>query len=249
MDNKIIIKKEINLYNTDYISKFLSYPISNENLSNIGLNLERISNVTNYVGICGGGTQNLYILSKLCQRNKIREITLIDENKLQLDHFKHIVAAYNKSLDPERYTKEIIKLTKKPLSERVIFNLIRYLRLDRTDYIITNLNRPTFDKNIRITLVYGDIFDFLSKIGHKGKYFLYLSNILNYRQRTTNVGKRNFRLKEVLKNRNIDQSSLLLLITSNTWVEPTKATLIRKFKYIKPEAKPLLMRLFSFRRN
>ena len=97
MGYKIYIKEEINLNNTSYKSEVLNYSISNESLFNISGDLEKIYGLDKYVGVCGGGTQNLYILSKLCKNNNLKEIILIDKNKLQLDNFKQIIDIYNNS--------------------------------------------------------------------------------------------------------------------------------------------------------
>ena len=209
----------------------------------IGTVLEKTYGLEKYIGICGGGTQNLYILSKLCKHNNLKEIVLIDENGLQLDNFKQIITLYN-NFSQSQYEHELIKLIKKR-AERIRFNIIRYLRFDKEKYKRTNLAKPPFNKNIKITLVTGDIFDFLSKASYNGKYFFYLSNILNYRERTTNVGGRSAKLIEVLKNKNVASNSLLLLIRSTLLLESTKTIIIKKSDYLKKASNTFFARLFN----
>ena len=243
MGYKVYIKEEINLNNISYKSKLLNYSISNESLFNISEGLEKIYGLDKYVGICGGGTQNLYILSKLCKNNNLKEIILIDKNKLQLDNFKQIIGIYNNS-SKKRYEDELIKLIKKRTDERIKFYIIRH-RFDKEEYKLTNLTKQSFNKNLKITLVIGDIFDFLSKINYKGKYFFYLSNVLNYKKIIPDFGIRNARLRQALQNKKIQSDSLLLLIKNIFLFGSTKAVITKKSRYLKDKQSAFFTRLFN----
>ena len=70
--------------------KVPDFIISNENLVSGRKVLSKIK-ADNFVGICGGGTQILYILSLLTRKNKLKSIKLIDYDKNQLLNFNYIL--------------------------------------------------------------------------------------------------------------------------------------------------------------
>jgi hypothetical protein len=80
-----------NYDNLEEVRKKPKYTISNEYLKPAAKFLRNFSNFGFYDGICGGGTHNLYILSRLLKNNDLREIILIDNKKSQLDNFKDII--------------------------------------------------------------------------------------------------------------------------------------------------------------
>ena len=166
--------------------------ISNENLVVAKHILSKIK-IDNFIGICGGGTQILYILSLLTRKNKLKSIKLVDYDKNQLLNFNYIVKAYEKNKDPIHYIADLSKRPdftdgklpeKGPLSSRS-FRLVAPMLFNK-DYGFeeTNLRRPKIKGNLRIELIY-ETFDKYFKTAKlkKGKYLIYTSNIFTYIRR------------------------------------------------------------------
>jgi len=140
------------------------YPVSNESCSDEPIKmLWSIKGIDRYIGICGGGTQNLHLLSMLKRNNNIKEVHLVDCNRMQLYNFSKIAKIYNHSKDDAEY---------RTLLEQHI-NEVKYL-----SNLEPNKKKPCFDNDVTITLHNNDITDHLKNVKDPGRYFIYLSNIL-----------------------------------------------------------------------
>ena len=125
--------------------------------------LRTIEGITNYQGICGGGTQHLYILSKLLEKNDIDDIQLIDINPQQLENFKKISNIYNTSGSDEEYMSALRDHCNGGWD---IYSLFK-----------ENTKKPIFDENINVNLIHTSVEEHIEQINTKGKYFIYLSII------------------------------------------------------------------------
>ncbi len=65
------------------MKKKTRYKLSNENLLSLIPKVKKMHGITDYFGICGGGTQNLFLLSLITKKNKLKSITIIDSAQEQ----------------------------------------------------------------------------------------------------------------------------------------------------------------------
>ena len=149
----------------------LEPPISNEIYSEITNNYDEfdkqlmsIEGITNYHGVCGGGTQHLYILSKLFEKNSIHDIQLIDIDSRQLKNFIDITDIHNDS----RWDREYESKLKKHCDDRWS-PLYSYLK--------QNTEKPKFSEDINVKLIHAPVEEHLKQNITDGKYFIHLSNI------------------------------------------------------------------------
>ena len=170
--------------------KVPEFIISNENLVSGRKVLSKIK-ADNFIGICGGGTQILYILSLLTRKNKLKSIKLIDYDKNQLLNFNYIVKAYKKNKDTIHYITDLSKrpdLTEGKLllkGNAIINRSYRFIApmLFNKDYGFeeTNLRKPKIKGDLKIDLIYENFFKYIKTAKLKeGKYLIYVSNILTY---------------------------------------------------------------------
>ena len=169
------------------LSKKVFFPIANEDLSPIAKDLKRTTEFNYYIGICGGGTQNIYLLYLLTKKNSFKLIRLLDVNKEQLLNFIDIINVMKGSKNDLQY---ISNLTKRPhtivsIADQTYTRFMRYFipmfRSKSYGFEETNLKKYTLQKVKRIELVYSDIAKYLnSEHLQKGKYFIYVSNIFTY---------------------------------------------------------------------
>ena len=161
------------------ISKKVAFPIANENLIPIAKNLRKLSGIKYYLGICGGGTQNLYLLQLLTKKNRFKSKRLIDNNKEQLLNFIDItnVLAYSKG--DLNYMSNLVK--RPHLVERRYVRYFYSLFKNKSHgFEKTNLKMPNL-KNTEIELVCNEFLRYIkSEKLPKGKYFVYVSNIFGY---------------------------------------------------------------------
>ena len=180
--------KELEIIPVNFtLSKTVVFPIANEDLSPIAKDLKRTTEFNYYVGICGGGTQNIYLLYLLTKKNSFKLIRLLDVNKEQLLNFIDIINVMKGSKNDLQY---ISNLTKRPhtivsIADQTYTRFMRYFipmfRSKSYGFEETNLKKYTLQKVKRIELVYSDIAKYLnSEHLQKGKYFIYVSNIFTY---------------------------------------------------------------------
>ena len=163
--------------NSGYTKKRTRYLISNEYLKPTAKFLTKLSGFDFYDGVCGGGTQNLYLLQILHKKNKFKRITLIDYEESQLKNFKRIVGIYNSTSAKNEYQEKI--LNNYQIRMRFL-NWLNYLTKAEIKVKKLNLKKPVFYKDIRIKLVNSDFNDYIKSINIKGKYFIYASNLCNF---------------------------------------------------------------------
>ncbi len=149
----------------------LEHPISNEiyseitnNYDNFDKQLRSIEGITNYHGVCGGGTQHLYILSKLLEGNDIRDIQLIDIDSRQLNNFIDITDIHNDSRWDREYESNLKKHCNDMWSP--LYSCLKQ-----------NTERPKFSEDINVKLIHAPVEEHLKQNNTDGKYFIHLSNI------------------------------------------------------------------------
>lgn len=169
------------------LSKKVVFPIANEDLSPIARDLKKTTEFNYYVGICGGGTQNIYLLYLLTKKNNFNSIRLLDVNKEQLLNFIDIVNAMKSSKDDLRYISNLAKRQHMISSraDQTYARFVRYFipmfRSKSYGFEETNLKRYTLQNVKEIELVHSDLVKYMkSKYLQKGKYFVYISNIFTY---------------------------------------------------------------------
>lgn len=157
------------------------YPISNENFIPVKKNLESFKGFQYYIGICGGGTQNIFLLSLLTKNNKFKKISLVDKKISALVNFTYIAKAYNKSKDDLHYFSNTIKAYR-----RFKVNYIPYFRFflpmfryKSYGFEETNFKYYQLKKDLTIYLEKADMVEYIRNLP-SGKYFIYLSNILTF---------------------------------------------------------------------
>ncbi len=180
--------KELEIIPVNFtLSKKVVFPIANEDLSPIAKDLKRTTEFNYYVGICGGGTQNIYLLYLLTKKNSFKLIRVLDVNKEQLLNFIDITNVMKRSKNDLQY---ISNLTKRPhtivsRADQTYTRFVRYFipmfRSKSYGFEETNLKKYTLQKVKRIELVHSDLAKYLnSEHLQKGKYFIYVSNIFTY---------------------------------------------------------------------
>lgn len=163
----------------------LIFPVANENFRSIEHRIDKIRDADFYLGVCGGGTQNIYLLSILSKNCSLKSIELVDLNVVALENFINISEAFNKSEDSLYYLSNIIKKYRqfkfKPKIIpywRFFFGMFKY---GSNGFEETNFRKVSLKKNILVKLKSGDILSYMKKEnGKTGKYFVYLSNIFTY---------------------------------------------------------------------
>ncbi len=153
------------------------YPTSNEIYSKDAvafLDGYKADRFDGYIGICGGGTQNLFILSRLLRGNHLKSIVLLDIDINQLHNFAYLVRKHN-TKNERRYQRI--------LSERGIEALTPRETLD---FLSVNITKPVITNDVSIGLECMDILEYLKRINENGRYFIYLSNAVS----TNHIGER-----------------------------------------------------------
>ncbi len=141
------------------------YLVSNEDYCDASLSaVGSLVGIIYYIGVCGGGTQNLCLLGKLLEKNNIERIRLVDKERRQLDNLGKIGDIYNKSDGDEKYSAALIRHAGGPL------NMI---------YASVNERKPKIRRDITIDTWMGLAEDYLkNNVNERGRYFVYLSNAL-----------------------------------------------------------------------
>jgi hypothetical protein len=127
--------------------------------------LGRLAGIQEYVGVCGGGDQNIFLLGLLQRNNNLRGVTLVDYDVGQLLNFREVVDDFNAPADADYASApEAVDI-----SAWVDKNDSRHDWRDR---------RPELARDLEIRGVLRDIVDYVSGIGERRTYFLYFSNAL-----------------------------------------------------------------------
>lgn len=165
-----VVKRSYKLY-----SNSCNYQISNESYSTelIG-EFDKHSDFNTFIGICGGGTQVLYLLSKLSKNNQLESCSIVDIATEQLKNLEELIDIYDKSKDNCAYAKNIAK--KIGVTDAV--EKTHLCSLYDKYQLSTNFVKPVPNYNVEIGLYESDIIDFLKKSDGPGKCFIYLSNAL-----------------------------------------------------------------------
>ncbi len=179
-----------------FSSCFVScYPVSNECLSNLGKEIgsDRLSSVERYIGICGGGTQNLELIGELGR--PLKSITLVDLSRWQLENFRKVVDIYNSNEREEDYVKEL---------ER------HYKTVNpRNSHFPGISERPVVQRQPSVCLVRSSLEKAVAAINEPGVYMIYASNILDLIW--GRWGKiRDVLCSSILKNENIAEGSIVV---------------------------------------
>ena len=161
------------------ISKKVTFPIANEDLTPVTRNLRKLRGMNYYLGICGGGTQNLYLLQILSKSNKFKWRRLIDNDREQLLNFIDIKDALVYSKSDLHYLSNLAK--RRHIVENAYVKYFYFLFKNKSrGFEETNLERPQL-KGMEIELVYSEFLKYITteKLP-RGKYFIFISNIFSY---------------------------------------------------------------------
>ncbi len=146
-----------------------AYAVSNETFGDSDLAGVNFSDLEHYAGICGGGTQNLYLLGKFT--DGLKSVTLIDKSAWQLENFRKLIGIYNKSGTRKQYANSIHK------------HLISAgLCKEDCGYSLKEgvFSKPHLVGIPKIKLKKADVVDALTEVTTHGTYLIYLSNVLEY---------------------------------------------------------------------
>ncbi len=143
------------------------YPVSNEMAESKDME-KSVRGLDGYIGICGGGTQNISILSRLSRHNDLEKIVLVDRNYDQLENFRKVSEIFNSSEDSKAYRE---KLKKHFLSSKGY--LSRY-----SSTVIDSMEKPVLKDDTVVKLVNSDIYSYLGKKKKAGSYAIYMSNAI-----------------------------------------------------------------------
>lgn len=180
------------------LSKKVTFPIANEDLTPITKKLKKLIGLNYYLGICGGGTQNLYLWQILDRSNKFKWKRLIDKDREQLLNFIDISEAFTYSKDDLQYLSNLAKRQHEVKSIYVRYFYFLFKNKSR-GFEKTNLRRPKL-KNMEIGLVYNEFLRYIkTEKLPRGKYFIYLSNIFGYEKMSRRLWwiRRWYILKEI----------------------------------------------------
>lgn len=148
----------------------INYPVSNERYSEETLEfLRRIENIESYIGICGGGNQNLAILSCLQERNKSFRVKLIDDSPAQIENFYSIAKIFSISSDSIEYQENLKHWQSKRFSKEIIEKLGFHFQ-----------QLPIIKNRVSIDFHVSDINYYLRNLISEGRHFVYLSNVFGY---------------------------------------------------------------------
>ncbi|MGC8516365.1 MAG: hypothetical protein ACP5MT_00510 [Candidatus Acidifodinimicrobium sp.] len=179
------------------------YHTSNEDITPAEEKLKGISGLGRYVGISGGFTANLYILSKLQKNNKLAAIDLVDTNPSAIFQALELMYYFN-STDNKGYRENL------DFEYGEYFDVINIAH-NRNEkfykgFVETNLSKPELSDDLSITFHREDIFKFLDRLESKDKYFIYLSNLFDYK-----IESASYISSHILENDKIESGSWLLL--------------------------------------
>jgi hypothetical protein len=176
------------------------FPVSNERYTAEALKeIRSLRGIDIYLGICGGGTQHLTLLSLLEENNEIKSVVLVDRNIVQLANFCLIAGIHNhtktnsswmgglKSHMQRHYTVDHLSANY-PIYYRPKWSWKKLARINHTSYLedMQSLARPIFSKPAKIELFWGEMIsyttfletDSISLSARSGRYFMYLSDSL-----------------------------------------------------------------------
>ena len=150
--------------------KEVNYPISNERYSEETLQfLRRIRNIENYIGICGGGNQNLTILSCLQESNESFKVKLVDDSPAQIENFYSIAMIFSNSSTTAEYQENL----KHWQSKRFPRDMVEKSRFHYQQL-------PIIKNGLNIDFHVSDISYYLRNVISEGRHFIYLSNVFGY---------------------------------------------------------------------
>ena len=170
--------------------------------------LRNLSGMDEYAGICGGGDQNLYLLSLLMKNNDLRRITLFDNNVSQLVNFKNIVKIFN-TREGDDY---VFAMDTKSLGSR-----------SSTRGNDWRCRKPKIKSDLEINGMLCDFAGRVCRINERGRYFLYFSNTM-FDSAHISPARSARVLRSVLANEMIKDGSVLMLMT----IDLTEGSLLRK---------------------
>jgi hypothetical protein len=142
------------------------YAISNESYRyTTRKRLRSIGGFDKYIGLCGGGDQNIAILAFLLPNNIMKDIMLIDKQDIALANFMRIADIYNNSGGSYDYDYKLREMARGFRSMSLVYrnSLIR---------------KPKLRTPISITLLRADIDVFIKSVHDPAVYFIYASNAL-----------------------------------------------------------------------
>lgn len=164
--------------------------------------------------IAGGGALPLETISKLRENNpSISEVNCVDIDPNALMNLKNIIDIYNSSKSNEDYIEKITKYVHQ-------YDGKKYSRkqIDRwLDMGIRKDGKPDIKGDIELKLINSEIEEFIAGIKDKGKYFIDLSNTVNYiwnflhKMPWTSIAESKKILDSIIENQNISDGSVVYI--------------------------------------
>ena len=232
--------KKHNAVSMEVISfmKEICYHISNERYSDNTLRfLEELRGIEKYVGICGGGNQNLMILSSLQKNNKRFSAELVDIIPAQIENFYLISEIFSLSSTTGEYQNRLETWQLHAYSKRISDGLGFHLQ-----------ELPVMKDCLEISFSLSDINRYLNKVAEKAKYFVYLSNVFEN-------GDERFRelLSVVSRDKKFDDGTTLMLVDTRSIIRRKEFVDVSFFEkaghgFIEYGKEPLKQVLFESKR-
>ena len=178
------------------------YPISNETYSSMTVNkLCALRGIDRYIGICGGGNQNLFLCNMLQNSNDIHTATLVDVSPNQLSNFFRISDMYCKSNTSDEFVQKL---------EYWLGQNDQKPHIDRPD-LAPFCYKPTMTHGTTFDLVENSIGAYLEGFAVPGKHFVYLSNALLY----GSLNNPREVLSSIQKNKSFEEGTTLMAVDNN----------------------------------
>ncbi len=165
-------------------STYIAFPYTNETYTPEELKvLSEPMGIGAYTGICGGGNQNLLLLSQLGKKNRMESMTVVDRNIMQLLNFGVHVELYNKFNPTSKMKARIVdqqakrELARFNCSWAEMMNRHAGVRCDfKTES--KRLLGPHIRWNMKISGVLSDISEYINAISRQDVHFFYFSNAM-----------------------------------------------------------------------
>lgn len=229
----------------DDSTKGILYLISNENLAPARDTLSGLEGIEGYIGVASP-TVNYYLLSKLQKRNKLEEITLVDIDRYAIKRNIQIIERYN-TLGSKAYYMSLryeYKSVNKEfdegrnsgndeyfrVKEKIESTISAYSSNKKTyrEFIESSVSKPNLIYDVKVNLLLDDIFDYLSSLNERKRYFIYLSNSLDYLKDSRQL---ELLSNSIVKNDKIEEGSIILITSLIPYSKNIFRILLRDSQY------------------
>ncbi len=198
----------------------VDFLLTNENYTDEALAAVRsLRGMTGYVGICGGGTQNIQLMGELSKDNMLEDVRLVDMSGMQLHNFRKLAEIYNNSKSDEEYAGALEMYARingepylrlfsyTPNCKRASLKTDTLVKLRK--YYIQDYFGPGCRSKLEGLAAEQDINSEVGLVERKGKYFIYLSNALyDYLDGTESLKV----MDDIRNNENVEDGSAVLMV-------------------------------------